>query len=202
MLSLEHTVPDLRRELSDIARRQMPFALAQAINRVGAAVKRAADRLLVRKLDRPTPFTRRAFRLSKARKSRPVATVFAMDRQAAYLATLEEGGTRQPARRALLVPVGQRVNRYGNLPRGSVGRAVADPRVFTGVPRGKGANAAGIYRRTGRGGRGRLKLLVAFEGVARYRPQLGFVHQSRRVAVRLLPAAVAGALDAALRSRR
>ncbi|TDH58250.1 hypothetical protein E2C06_33595 [Dankookia rubra] len=56
--------------------------------------------------------------IKPATKRELVAEVFVKDRQAEYLALQETGGTRQPAKQALVIPgKDASLNSYGNLPR-------------------------------------------------------------------------------------
>ncbi|SES76372.1 hypothetical protein [Oceanicella actignis] len=189
-ISFQHNIAQVERGLSDFARTQVPFAASLALNATAQDVKRNAEKGLVRKLDRPTKFTLRAYALRRASKRRLAAAVFAKDLQAAYLRFQETGGEREPKRRAIVVPVGIRLNKHGNMPRGSIKRHLAKPRVFSGDP--KGPRPGGIYERRpdGRG----LRLLAAYTPRARYRPRLGF----RRGAALTAQARMARHFEAAL----
>lgn len=162
------------RVLSDLGRRQLPFAMAMAINETAMVVKEAEAEEIGAAFDRPTRFTQNGLFVARASKTRLTATVGVKRIQAGYLELQVTGGTRRPKGQALVVPVNARLNAYGNLPR----RAVA------GMKRKKGAFVAsrssgtrlpaGIYQRTGRKGRGGLKMLVAFEPRASYRARYRF----------------------------
>lgn len=162
------------RVLSDLGRKQLPFAMAMAINETAMVVKEAEAEEIGAVFDRPTRFTQNGLFVARASKSRLTATVGVKRIQAGYLELQVTGGTRRPKGQALVVPVNARLNAYGNLPR----RAVA------GMKRKKGAFVAsrssgtrlpaGIYQRTGRKGRGGLKMLVAFEPRASYRARYRF----------------------------
>lgn len=167
MISFEHNIRDFERALSDLARRQLPFATAMALNDTAKDVSEAWGKHLQRRLDRPTPFTVRSRYVRRASKRKLTATVGIKDRQASYLKYQVEGGTRLPARRALLVPVRARLNRYGNMPRGAVARALARPNTFSG----KVGRAAGVFQRQARRSAG-LKMLVAYASRASYGKRL------------------------------
>lgn len=155
--------------LRDMNRRQngdLKIAMAAALTRTGQDAKAAIAAQIVRVFDRPTSYTRRAVYLQPAKKSRLVARVGIMARQAEYLGLQETGGTRRPRRRALLIPVQIRKNKFGNMSRGAVARLLARPDVFSGTVGG----VAGIWQRR----RGALKLLVAYAASAQYAPRFGF----------------------------
>lgn len=153
--------------------RQIPFALSVGLNAAAAKAKTEVERRIDRAFDRPTPFTRRAVATLRATKSNLSAAVIIKDAQAAYLFRQEIGGQRRPARRALVVPVGARLNQFGNLGRNALKRLLARPDVFVGTIKGVG----GVWerfksRRTGFKG---VRLLIAFEPTANYKPRFGFV---------------------------
>ncbi|MBT8169885.1 hypothetical protein [Falsiruegeria litorea] len=187
-LGIRNNIKEVQRDLSDKARRQIPFATSLAINSVLSDIKRNWEKQLVRKLDRPTPFTKKAFAIRRATKRSLSGMIFAKAIQAEYLIFAEDGGTRQPEGKAVLVPVGQRLNKYGNISRGGVGRALAKPKVFSGGPKGR-PGARGVYQRIGKGRTSRLKLLVHYGDRAKYSARLNLKTGAYKTAVARLPTA-------------
>lgn len=195
----------VERGLSDFAAKQVPFATSLALNATAEEIQKEESERLGKTLDRPTPFTRRAWAVWRSSKRNLSAKVFAKDAQAAYLSTLEDGGTRTPKGRAIVTPAGLKLNSFGNMPKGAVKKALASPRVFSGTPKGR---APGIYQRTGvtakaPGGTGLVKL-TSYIRRAGYKPTLGFKEEARALALRRMPhhfqAAMARALASARRS--
>jgi hypothetical protein len=197
MLSLDTNIDAFERSLTAFELRQLPFATSLAINDTLNDIKRAEERQLERRLDRPTPFTKRGLAVKRATKRRLVGAVFFKPIQSAYLEKLETGGTRRPKKKAIPVPANQRRNKYGNMPRGAIKRLLARPNVFSGVVKG----VPGIWQRPGRKG-GSPKLLVAWERKATYRPQLKFGHDAFGVARRQLLPNMRKAMTRALRTAR
>lgn len=175
----------------------MPFAIAKALTDTAKLdAQPAVERRIELAFDRPTPFTKRGVGIAAARKGTdPVATVFIKDVQAKYLSLEETGGVRLPKRRALVLPAGQRVNQYGNLPRGVVQRLLGRPDVFSGQVKGVG----GIWQR--RKG-GKVKLLIRFESEARYQPRFQFAKTVEEIARTSFPRRLDDALASALRTAR
>lgn len=196
-VSFAHNLRELERDLSDLARRQLPFATSVALNDTAVAIERDAARDLEQRLDRPTPFTRRGLLVLRSSKARLWADVLFRDAQAAYLVWAERGGERGPKRRAIPVPVNLRRNAYGNMARGAVKRASNRRDVFAPGP--GSALAPGLYQRL-RGGA--LSLLVAFEPHARYAPRLAFETNAEKTARALFPIALERALRRAFASAR
>lgn len=182
-----HNIGEVERGMSDFARKQLPFSVSQALNATAGEVGANTVKRMARKLDRPTPFTLKGFLVRRTTKTRQAAAVFAKDIRGKYRRILEEGGTHfpKPGRTALVLPARIRLNRYGNMARGAVWRALARDKVFSGDPRG--ARPGGIYERTGRGGRGDLRMLAGYTKRARYRPQFGFRDAARKTALAWMP---------------
>jgi hypothetical protein len=205
------------------AQTQVPFALARALSKVARDAKAAVEADLPQRIDQPTPFTQRAFGTKGARKNDLTAQVFAKDLQSEYLSLMEDGGERKPKKQALVVPKGARLNRFGNLPKGLLGRLKGKPDVFVGTItfRRSGGTVGGIWqrpkygkRRDGtRGTKGKLvnegktrtglKLLVRFDGPRKVEGgKLGFADTVKATVGRDLTPALAEALREALATAR
>lgn len=191
---------EVERDPSDFARRQLPFATSRALNDTAEAIRKNTDAALGKRLDKPTPFTRRGLLVLRSSKGRLWADVLFKDIQAAYLRWQEQGGDRPPKGKAIPVPVTIPRNAFGNMARGAVKRAAGRPDVFAGRP-GGGRLAAGLWQRLGNGGRG-LRLLVAFEPSAHYAPRFDFTRDAERTARAFLPIAFERALVRALATAR
>lgn len=172
------------RDLSDTARDQVPYATSLAINATLDDIEKNSAKHMRKAMDRPTPFTLRAFAKRKSSKRNLAGVVFAKDAQAAYLQYLESGGTRGPKKRAIPIARSLRKNKFGNMPKGAVGRALTSPNVFSGTP--KGGGEPGIYRRLGatekkKAGR-RLDRMVDYVRAATYQPRFGWKRAARKTA--------------------
>ncbi|WP_454273323.1 hypothetical protein [Roseovarius sp. MBR-154] len=201
-IRIDHNIRQVQRGLNDVARRQIPFATSKAINDALREIERNMIKRMRRVLDRPTRFTLRAFAIRRASKRRLTGAIFARDRQAGYLSFAESGGTRRPDGRALAVPTGRRLNRFGNVPRGGVRSDLGKDRVFSGKPKGN-QGPAGVYQRMGRGGRAALRQLYIYKPFTRYlRKPLGFGKTARTTAEKRLPTLLQRALLAAIRTAR
>jgi hypothetical protein len=174
--TLTSNIVALKRIMLREQRSQLPFATARALTMTGRDAKRDLEQHIGQVFDRPTRFTQSSVAAQPATRARLYSRVLIKDAQAAYLGLQEDGGTRTPARRAIVVPFGARLNQYGNLPRGYVRRMLARADTFSGTVRGIG----GIWQRTRDGG---VRLIVAYEQTAQYRPRFGMrdrVEQSAR----------------------
>ena len=176
-------------------RKNLEFATARALTWTGRDAKEAVEKSLPTRFDRPTAFTKRAVAAIPARRNKMYSRVLIKDTQAKYLNIQEEGGTRTPSGRALVVPVGIRLNRYGNIPRAGVRRALGRADTFSGVVRGVG----GIWQRQRNGS---VKLLVAYESQATYQPRFNFRATTGRAAERVFPEKFAESFRQAMETAR
>lgn len=169
-ISVKSNVDAVRKNLTDIAKKQLPFAVAKGLTATAKAAQGELARSLPTQLDRPTPFTMRAFAVKPATKSMPVASVFVRPDQWKYLTYQFEGGDRKPTGRALVMPKSVKLNQFGNMQRRAIKQLLARKGVFSGVVNG----VPGIYLRkkyaTGAG----LQLLVGYANQARYRSRYPF----------------------------
>lgn len=167
----------LTRRLDDVAKRQVPFATASALNDMADTAAIANRRALPSIFDRPTPFTRQGIGVERATKTKLRARVFVKDRQAEYLVLEETGGVQKPepsqqggtgAGRALVVPRAVRRNSFGNIPMRGLAALKRRKDTFVGkTPSGTG----GFFRRLKDGA---LQPLALFISRAVYKPRFGF----------------------------
>lgn len=182
-ISVRFDVKALQKSLDAIASKQLPYATAQAINAVAKQVQSAQRDNLVKVLDKPTPFTLNSIAIKGATKSSLTAVVYVKEIAAAYLLPYEEGGLNKLNARALIKPVDQKVNQYGNLPRTTVKRLASKKGVFIGKVQTKSGDVDGVWQRTKatRGKKAGLRLLIKFQDAHEARQRLGYRDLTRKV---------------------
>jgi len=180
--------------------KQSRFANARALTETAKEVKEEEVKALIKYLDRPTPFTKKAYRVKFATKAKPVAAVYAATIQDRYLTYAVYGGTRFPKGQAIPIPVGQKRNKFGSMPRTAMSTLFKNPKVFSGIPHGR--KTPGIYKRMGRKGRKNLRLMVKYQRVARYSKRLPFFSIARAVVNRRFKHNFHKAFRAAMRTAR
>lgn len=196
-VSVEADVRKATAGLSDLARRQLPFATAQAVNALAKQVKAAEVQAMGSVFSSPTPFTLRGVSVLSARKGAPTATVFVLPKQATYLQPYETGGGQVlGARRGLPVPKGVGVNRYGNLTRRKLQQLNANPRVFQGRLK---SGVSGFFQRLADD---RLRLLVRWTGGVAVKQRLDFGKRAEAVVRAGFKAAFDAAIAKAVATRR
>lgn len=125
------------------AKKQVPFALALALNKTGEAAVKDMQADMRRQFDRPTPFFMRSIRLKRASKTQPTPTAIVQFSEDGYWSGDPNSSIARPhvfgedravkpmelrLQRAGLLPVGWRVvpgggadlDAYGNMSRGQV----------------------------------------------------------------------------------
>lgn len=174
MFRLEYDDRALIRNLSNLEKKQLPFATMLALNDSMFDVREAWKQAMPEVFDQPTPFTRNAVRYKRARKDNLVAEVFLRNESGTstppsrYLLPEVEGGEREekPFEHLLreqgiigmdefIVPAkGFPLNAYGNVPGGIANAilsdlsAARDPRNnSTPESRGRRARRRSVRRR-------------------------------------------------------
>ena len=183
-VSVKANVKQLTKGLNKIQRKQIPFATSKALNTLAFDVRKTLQTVLPEYIDQPTPYTTRAIQVEKSTKKKLITTVgfrgFGFGKgkgsvpPAEYMALQIGGGTRNKKGRGIPVPTKhQKTNRYGNVVKGRINKLLADKqKFFSGIPKGMGKDAAGIWERLGK--KGKLRMLIAWEDRAIYQKRFPF----------------------------
>ena len=171
MFNVKGDMKPIIKHLNKTQKRQIPFAAAQAINNTLFDIMKAEKAQLPKKLDRPTPFTMKAFKINKAKKTQLVGDIHVSPERYKYLKYAIEGGTRTgntgvPTKHAKL-------NKYGNIPMRKKG-LIKNKRQFIKNIGG----LSGVWEKSTSG----LKLMVAFENTVNYKKQFPFYKIAEGVA--------------------
>jgi hypothetical protein len=207
VLNIKADLKPMQRAFAALGSKQVPFATAVALTSLAKGVQADEDAAIVETFDNPTPFTRKSFAIVPATKSKPVAVVFPKDIQEQYLEPYVLGGPRSlGSKKAMLVPISQRTNQYGNLPRTTVARLMAKPGVFKGsIVTKSGKRVSGIWQRPmSRGGtvKGGLKLLIEFKDTTAAPKHLDFFGRANHYLRANAPREFASAMRKALANAR
>lgn len=100
--------------------KQIEFAAVLAANAIAKDVEIGVGRQLKSDIDRPTPFTSKAFKINRANKKTLSSSVEIKPIQAKYLKYQIEGGTRSGE--TVLIPRKSVANKYGNMPRNKLSK--------------------------------------------------------------------------------
>lgn len=186
-IKIKADTKQVKRFLRNVQIKQIPFATARAITLTLNVAQRDVLRQLDKDIDRPTPFTRRAFRVDGAKKDTLTGRLYAQRKQNEYLRWAIFGGVRLPKGQAFALrpakpgPKGIRLNRYGNVPKGQQARAQLARGAFSATIGG----VAGIWKAPGKTKSGKLRkgsrmqLVLAYERQAVYRPRYRFFERGQ-----------------------
>ncbi|MCP9269438.1 hypothetical protein M5U04_15425 [Xenorhabdus sp. XENO-1] len=208
---------DLSNQLA-LIRKQIPFAMAQALTSVARDIEKAQKVALERRLENPTSFTVKSVRSQGARKDNLNAKVFVMPTAASYLEPFEVGGVHKLNGAALLNPKNVKLNKHGNLPRNKLSQLKDKSDTFigeldgvNGVWQRKKSKSKKSKRRLKRSPNGTRrerqkqrapKLLIRFGDALPVDPVLGYQERAQRMAQSLMPAAISQALNEAIRTAK
>lgn len=167
-LSVSFDTKEVEKMLTDLEKKQIPFAASQALNDTAFDARKALRVQTPRKLDRPTKFTVDSFQVIKSKKRNLVATVFIEEKRWKYLKWQIDGGTRRISGRGTGVPVGAKLNKFGNI-RGRSRGLVKGKKQFIATIRG----VAGVWEKLG-SGRRQVKLMVVFKKSVNYKQRLPY----------------------------
>lgn len=211
-------IKELSAQLQSL-KKQIPFAMAQALTSVARQIAAAEKTAFQRKLDNPTPFTVNSVGSAGARRDNLSAKVFVRDIAAGYLEPFEFGGQHKLNGQALLNPKDIKLNKYGNLPRKKLSQLKANPNVFIGDVDGVNGVWQRVKAKKGRKGKKRLKrsangtrraraknpmpkLLIRFGDALPVKSELGYMDRAEKMAAGLMPGALSKAIDEALKTAK
>lgn len=190
MITCKVTLKNLQSKCKKLEK-QGKYATSVMLNKLAVDVAAAEKREMIQTLDHPTPWTQKAFQGggkypfsgTKASKYKLVAQVRAKRVQEAYLSYQVHGGTRAPNKQAIPIAVGQKRNKYGNIPRGSIKRNINNAKSFSGVP--KGRTTPGVYKRMGTKRKPKLRLMIKWnEDSVSYSKRFDFYGTAREIVKR------------------
>ena len=132
-INVSTNIKELTKGLSRIQKEQIPFAASQTVNQLAYEIARNT---LPKKTTEvfeggATPFTQKAFKYSRSNKRNLIAKVFVDENRQKYMKFMIAGGTRFPDKRAILVATdNSKLNKYGNIPRGTLQQMIDDKTKF------------------------------------------------------------------------
>lgn len=200
-ISIKTDIKKVTRYLTDIQKKQIPFATMLALNDTAFKAKQKATTALDVQLDRPTKFTtsKGAIKVTKAKKKSLSSTVFIEPKRAKYLRGQITGGTEYAKGKAHLVPAGAKLNKFGNIPRATQKKFFSNSsKYFSGVPKGKPSAAAGVWERYGSKKNPRFKRVAVYKQAVTYKPRYHFQEIIKEVVKREFPRAFSKRLNQAL----
>ena len=193
-VSVKSNIKEITKFTTNVQKKQIPFATSVAINNTLFDLKKEMAKQMDKKLDRPTPFTKRGFFINKAKKNLLIGVLLMKDIVANYMQYQIEGGTRTTGKQ---IPVpykpNARLNKFGNIIGKRTGLIKKNTQFIGNV-----SGTEGVYERTKQG----LKIIIGFERSVTYRPRFPFYVIATKFSNAVFDRKFAKAFDRALRSAR
>jgi len=193
-INVKSNIKEITKFTTNVQKKQIPFATSVAINNTLFDLKKEMAKQMDKKLDRPTPFTKRGFFINKAKKNLLVGVLLMKDIVANYMQYQIEGGTRTTGKR---IPVpykpNARLNKFGNIIGKKTGLIKKNTQFIADL-----GGTEGVYERTKQG----VKLIIGFERSVNYRPRFPFYTIAEKFSNAVFDKKFAKAFDRALRSAR
>ena len=98
-VNVKSNIKEITKWTTNAQKKQIPFATSVAINNTLFQLKAEQSKQMDKKLDRPTPFTKRGFIIKKSKKSILVGVLLMKDIVANYMQFQIEGGVRSTGKR-------------------------------------------------------------------------------------------------------
>jgi hypothetical protein len=175
MFNIKGDLKAIKKGLSRMQKKQLPFASAMAINSTLFDIQKAEKVQIQKKLDRPIPFTVKGFRVVKAKKYKLRGSVEIQPNRWKYLKYQVEGGTRT---KNVLVPTSKaKLNAYGNIAGKRTG-LVKKKTQFLGTING----TTGLWQKTGGKRNPKTSLLIGLRKSASYQKKFPFAKIAQGVA--------------------
>jgi hypothetical protein len=193
-INVKSNIKEITKFTTTVQKKQIPFATSVAINNTLFDLKKEMAKQMDKKLDRPTPFTKRGFFINKAKKNLLVGVLLMKDIVANYMQYQIEGGTRTTGKQ---IPVpykpNARLNKFGNIIGKRTGLIKKNTQFIGNV-----SGTEGVYERTKDG----LKLIIGFERSVNYRPRFPFYIIAEKFSNAVFDKKFVKAFNRALRSAR
>ena len=158
-MTIKGDIDHARRHMSDLQKKQIPFATSLAMNWTANEIRDYQKRRMVIDLDRPTTQTVNSVRVKSASKRKLRASVFLLPWADEYLQFQIEGGRRQPRGRYEALPRNLKLDARGNIGgrwKGRIRKLINQKNTFV-EQRG---TVLGLWRRRARG---KAELLLEFK---------------------------------------
>ena len=193
-INVKSNIKEITKFTTTVQKKQIPFATSVAINDTLFDLRKEMAKQMDKKLDRPTPFTKRGLFVNKAKKNLLVGVLLMKDIVANYMQYQIEGGTRTTGKQ---IPVpykpNAKLNKFGNIIGKKTGLIKKNTQFIGNV-----SGTDGVYERTKDG----LKLIIGFERSVNYRARFPFYVIAEKFSDAVFDKKFAKAFERALRTAR
>lgn len=161
-IKIKDNIKEFTKKLNEVEKKKLPLITRSAINNTLFGLRKEMGKQTIKKLDRPTPFTQKAFHVNKAKGTKASGSLVIRDKQAEYLQYVIDGGLRDESR---MIPIpykpNARLNKYGNIIGKRTG-LIKKKTQFIGTIK----NITGVWERYNKGKN--VKLIIGFKPTVQY----------------------------------
>ena len=195
-VNVKNNIKEITKWTTTTQKKQIPFATSNAINETLFTLRKEMGKQLDKKLDRPTPFTKRGFVVDKAKKTLLRGMLFMKNIVADYMQYQVDGGIRTDSK-FLPIPFvpNAKLNKFGNIIGKRTGLIKKNSQ-FIGTVK----DTTGVWERTNKNQR--VKLIIGFEKSATYRPRFPFYKIAERFTANVFNKNFIKAFNRAMKSAR
>ena len=115
-IKIKDNIKQFSKGLDKVAKSKLPQITRSAVNNTLFGLRKEMKKQIVKKLDRPTPFTQNAFHVDRMKGKKLSGALVIRDVQADYLKFAIDGGLRDESK---LLPIpykpNARLNKFGNI---------------------------------------------------------------------------------------
>ena len=115
-IKIKDNIKEFTKGLNKVAKSKLPQITRSAVNNTLFGLRKEMKKQIVKKLDRPTPFTQNAFHVDRMKGKKLSGALVIRDVQADYLKFAIDGGLRDESK---LLPIpykpNARLNKFGNI---------------------------------------------------------------------------------------
>ena len=115
-IKIKDNIKQFSKDLNKVAKSKLPQITRSAVNNTLFGLRKEMKKQIVKKLDRPTPFTQNAFLVDRMKGKKLSGALVIRDVQADYLKFAIDGGLRDESK---LLPIpykpNARLNKFGNI---------------------------------------------------------------------------------------
>jgi hypothetical protein len=164
MFDIKGDLKAIRKDLNRTQKKLLPQATVKAINKTLFQIMDAEKAQLLTKLDRPNPFTQKAFKINMAKANTLQGDIHIQPNRWKYLKWVVDGGTKT-GKLGVPIKANAKLNKYGNIPGRGRARYIKGKKQFRAVING----VDGVWEKTGGKKNPGLKLMVIFKGSLTYK---------------------------------
>lgn len=194
-VSVASNIKQVKKQLTAIQKKQIPFAASLAINDVAFQGRKTEAMAMRRYVDRPTPFSQKGFKVTRANKSTMKGSIEVMPNRWKYIKHVVLGGAATRPGAGHAIPINRALeNKYGSLPRNKARNLLRQKQHFAITKNGKDY----IFKRQGKS----IQAQLHFERTTKHKAKYPLWKMTKAMIARDFPKSFNKRMAYALRTAR